>query len=599
MKARDLPHQDLEMLNRIVTSLNQSMDTRAVLDRTLSELLEIMNLETGWIFLRKEDPKGEHQPVFFELAAHQNLPPAMRAELDHVWEGSCTCQDLLIQGTFDEAYTEVECSRLAAATGNRFGLQIHASTPLRSGDQLLGILNLAASTWKVFKPEKLALLSNVGNQLGIALERARLYEQLKVRFGTEQSMLLSLSNQLLERKSLNDLMNFLVREIPKQLDIDACALLLPNPDKKTLTFHAVEGWRSNPISEKRSIPIDASTGPGQVMQSGEPLIIEDLRAYDPTTWAPEWILREGFRGHAIFPLLVEGNSIGVLILDSRRVHSYDEDKIKFLQLIANQGAIAIEKARLQEEEIQRKSMEHELNLGRQIQLALLPEELPRIKGWDFAAMNLAAQQVGGDFYDCFQLPGPEGHYGFVMADVSGKGVPAALYMAMCRTIVRSIGISGRSPDQALKKANEIIHKDSRADLFVSIFYAHLDRQNGMISYANAGHNPPLLLRQKSGAIETLPARGIVLGAIQDVEIELGSMQMDRGDQLLLYTDGVIDAINPAGDRFGMDRFVKNFQDNHARPPREVLASLLDEIDHFSLSQPQTDDLTLLLIRRRA
>ncbi len=240
------------------------------------------------------------------------------------------------------------------------------------------------------------------------------------------------------------------------------------------------------------------------------------------------------------PLLAGGEPLGTLELGYGvgRVRISDGYK-RTLGEFATQVAIAVHNMlllRRTDEALARKLAE--LSVGREIQLSLLPKVNPSVPGWQFAAMYEAARDVGGDFYDFCELPGTPTRLGVVIADVADKGVPAALFMAVSRTIIRSVAISGRSPASALMRANQLILADSQADLFLSAIYLILDPVTGRVSFSNAGHNRPLLVRAATGQLSELTLRGIVLGAFDDITLQDDTLDLAPGDALVLYTDGV-------------------------------------------------------------
>jgi sigma-B regulation protein RsbU (phosphoserine phosphatase) len=590
--------QNLTTLNQIAQTLNQAVDVRSALNATLAQLVELMELETGWIFLIGPMAQERWGGEGYVLVAHHNLPPAIALDNVDLWTGGCECQDLCDKGRLSGAYNEVRCSRLESASGDRRGLTVHASTPLRSGDRTLGILNVAATDWSSFSPQALALLTNVGSQMGIALERARLFDLLRERRIHEQAALLDFSNQLLSRLDLDDLMEYLVEKARQLLEADACALLLLDQEPDYLAFYAASGWHFDPVAEGHLVPADERSGPGLVMRTQQPLLAEDITLSDPVSWTPAWLRAEGFRGHAVVPLIAEGRSIGALVINTRRPRLLDESEMRFLHLMANQAAIAIEKARLHQEEIKQQRLEQELAVARQIQLSFLPEACPVVPGWDVAAYYQAARLVGGDFYDFFELPGGPGRLGIVIADVADKGVPAALFMALSRTMIRTTALSGRSPAAALTRANELMLKDSQADLFVSAFYATLDVPSGGLTYANAGHNRPLWLQIARGEFQELAARGIVLGIFENIELEEREIEVTPGDFLIFYTDGVTEAMNAEDELFGEERLRAAVA--AAAPEasaQQVLEAVVDAVNAFTGDTPQSDDLTLFVVQR--
>ncbi len=482
---------DLTTLNEIVQTLNQAVDMQGALDRSLTQLLDLMGLETGWVFVVDPLSTDRWGGRGFRLAAHHNLPPGMAVTRGEAWDKDCDCQTLCLNGEMIGAYNEVHCSRLGAVTGDRHSLSIHASAPLRSGNQVMGILNVAAEDWSAFTPRSLALLSNVGAQMGIAIERSRLFDLTQQRRVHEQMALLDLSQQLLGRRDLNDLMEYIADEARTLVEADACAILLAGEDEGELTFGAASGWRSDPVGKQLRVPADGQTGSGRAMQSQQVLVIEDLEQQTPRLWTTDWLDVEEFKAAAIVPLVANGHSIGTMVIDSRRKRSFTQAEIRLLKLMANQAALAIEKARLHQSELQQQRIEEELAVGRRIQLSMLPEKCPELEGWQFAKYFEAAQQVGGDFYDFFPLPGDPGRWGIAIADVSDKGVPAALFMALSRTTIRNVALRGRSPAEVLTWANRFIQEDSQSDMFLTAFYGALDTRDGQLTYASAGHNPPL------------------------------------------------------------------------------------------------------------
>jgi sigma-B regulation protein RsbU (phosphoserine phosphatase) len=333
------------------------------------------------------------------------------------------------------------------------------------------------------------------------------------------------------------------------------------------------------------------------MLTQEPLIATNIEMRDPAPWAPDWVLAEGFRGHAVIPLIAEGKSVGVMTINTRRPRQWDDEDIRFMRLMANQIALAIETARLHQEEIERQRLEEELAVGRKIQLSLLPEKPPEIPGWEFAAVHKSARQVSGDFYDFYDLPGDEPRVGMVIADVVDKGVPAALYMALSRTVIRTMALSGRGPSEALRKANDLVLNDSRASMFLTAFYATLNPQDGRLVYANAGHNRPLWYHADTGKCQELFAEGSLLAVLEQLDLEEKEVQLQEGDILVLYTDGLTDAINPVGEVFGEERLWEVVESIPGLNAQEMLESIMEAVAEYSRNTPLADDLTLIVLRR--
>lgn len=595
------PIADFQTLNEISLILNQSSDVQTALELSLARLVDLMGLETGWVFVM--DPSADEQSGGrgFRLAAHYNLPPVLAVTNPDAWDKECDCQIMCLNGALSEGFNEVRCSRLDRVAGDRNGLAVHATTPLRSGERILGILNVAAPDWSCFTPRNLSLLTNVGNQMGTALERARLYDALQDQRIQEQAALLDLSQQLLGRRDLDDLLAYIVEEVRTQLNADACAVLLTGDDPDHLYFRAASGWHGDPVGSDFPVPADESTGSGRVMRTQQVLIVEDLLLREPPLWTSEWLEEEMFRAAAIVPLIADGQSIGALVIDSRTPRRFTNAEVRFLRLMANQVALALEKARLHSEELVRERMDEELAVARQIQISMLPATSPQLPGWEFATYFEAAHQVGGDFYDFFPLPGGPGRWGVVIADVSDKGVPAAIFMALSRTTIRNIALRGRAPAEVLSWANRYIQEDSQSDMFLSAFYAEVNINTGWLAYANAGHNPPLLWRADSKVFEHLAVSCPLLGVLPDIEVSVTSVDMRIGDVLVLYTDGISEACNSDFDEFGQQRLEDTVRRMMLERPDagadEIRDAIGEDVRDFAGNMVQYDDITLLIIKR--
>jgi len=591
MSAQIESLEDLRTLNRIAETLNRARDVNSALYTALGTLIPLMGLQTGWISLVDPDT-GQ-----FHLAAYVNLPDELSPENTAVWQGTCTCQELARENALDRAYTEVHCSRLASLPTCSKGLRVHASTPLLAGDHLLGILNVAAPDWSAFDDRSLMLLSSVGKQIGTALERARLYDRLKEKRHHEQATLVDFSRKLLSRLDLADLTQFLTREIVNLLDADACSLVMPSQDNDRLEFVASHGWREDPLQSGHTIPLNAGSGPEWAMIHQQNLLVTDLDYDDPTLWSSDWLEAEGFRAHAVIPLISEDRSLGALVINNRTPRLLRQDELRLLQLMSQQAALAIDSARLLEERTRRLQLEQELAIGRQIQASLLPASLPSIPGYEFAMLYQPAREVGGDFYDFCQNSGKENKLCIFIGDVSGKGIPAAMFMAMCRTHVRSSMLSGRTPAQALSRANTMILNDSRDGLFLSAIGASLNPETHQVTYANAGHDRPLMVRHGGTRIETLNAKGIILGAFDSVQLEEQVIEMQPGDELILFTDGVKDALNASGEPFGLEGLKRTLENASHESARKTVSTIANALKTHRGHASQTDDVTVLVIRR--
>ncbi|MEM8857848.1 MAG: SpoIIE family protein phosphatase [Chloroflexota bacterium] len=265
--------------------------------------------------------------------------------------------------------------------------------------------------------------------------------------------------------------------------------------------------------------------------------------------------------------------------------------------LAVMRVMSIRTRRLIKEEISRQRMVEELAIGREIQLGLLPDTVPKIKGWEFAAVYLTATQVGGDIYDFILDEASPNHVELLVADVTGKGVPAALFMASMRSTLRTLAREEDNPTTILRLANRAIMEDIRSPLFLSCIFGRLNTLTGEIKLANGGHDWPLWSKASENQVETLEMPGFVLGMFKDIELEERSVKLSPGDALVIFTDGVTEARNKQGEFFDDERLVAVIKDNQGKSAAEIADAIVESVKAFSANHPRSDDLTLMVIKR--
>ena len=254
---------------------------------------------------------------------------------------------------------------------------------------------------------------------------------------------------------------------------------------------------------------------------------------------------------------------------------------------------------MQEEHTQLESIKGDLAVAREIQQAILPRIFPpfpeEAANMDIAASMNAAKDVGGDFYDFFRIDAD--HIGFVIADVSGKGVPAAIFMAVCRTLIRATGIRGVSPSECITYSNSLLAKESVNAMFVTAFYGIYNIRTGEVKYANAGHNPPYLMKA-DGSVKVLPlSHDFVAGVIDDFQYTEETTLLERGDTLLLFTDGVTEATSPTYEEYGEQRLEQRLSQLTQVGCQQIIDAIKADVKAFAGEAEQSDDITLLALKR--
>jgi len=296
------------------------------------------------------------------------------------------------------------------------------------------------------------------------------------------------------------------------------------------------------------------------------------------------------------PLKTEQRALGVLLLVRDAPEPFSAGELKLLNSVAMQVAPALEVARLYQVAVEKARMERELQMARQVQASLIPTSMPQVPGWELASDWRPALEVAGDFFDLVATE--DGQLSLVIADVSGKGMPASLFMVFARSVLRASMEQAASPAEGLARANRLIAQESRASAFVTLFYARLTVQTGDLTYVNAGHNPPLLFRSATGEIVLLTRTGMAMGVLDDISYEQESVRLEPGDTLLFYTDGLTEAFNSDREEFGMERLKQVVREHQGGSAGGLVTALEAAVDGFTSGAPASDDITLLALKRR-
>jgi sigma-B regulation protein RsbU (phosphoserine phosphatase) len=332
----------------------------------------------------------------------------------------------------------------------------------------------------------------------------------------------------------------------------------------------------------------------RVAQEGQPILTSDAQRDDRFS-ARQSVVILGLRSILCVPLKIKDQVLGVIYVDNRlQTGIFSEADLEMLTAIASSAAIATENARLYQVAVEKGRMERELQMAREVQASLLPQETPQVPGWEFAACWQPAREVAGDYYDF--IPLDDGQLGLVIADVSDKGMPAALFMACTRSMVRASLSGSFSPAEAIAHANRLICADASSGMFVTLFYTLLDPATAEVTYVNAGHNPPLLYRADQDQLTKLTRTGMALGVVADSPFEERTLHLHPGDFLLLYTDGVTDATDALEQDFGMERLERVVLDHRQASAPDMIALLDQTIHDFAGSTAPFDDIAIVVAK---
>ncbi len=432
------------------------------------------------------------------------------------------------------------------------------------------------------------------------------------QLGERAGLLYELGCAFAERIELDELVPLVMAKCRDVLDAEGAAVLLLDARRNELYFPYVADADSNAAAQLRQLRFPASRGiAGAVLQSGRPLRVDDAasdsRFYSGVDRHTGLITRNLLCA----PLRSRQGATGVIqVLNRRGGNAFTDDDLAFLDALAGSVGVAIENARFyaqlreQVAALERAVHEHnellairrELDIASNIQQSILPRVFPPFPGRTdfqiFAAM-IPAREVGGDFYDFFLID--KDRLGLVIGDVSGKGVPAALFMAVTRTLLKSAALEGVAPHECLRRVNSLLCLDNASEMFVTVFYGILNTRTGVIEYSNGGHNPPYLLRRDG--VELLPGTGdVVLGALENVAYRAKTAALGSGDSIFLYTDGITEAMDADGSLYSDRRLAAFLGQANRTAPDHLIRTVISEVRRYCGAAAQSDDMTALAVR---
>ncbi|MBN1681038.1 MAG: SpoIIE family protein phosphatase [Anaerolineae bacterium] len=411
----------------------------------------------------------------------------------------------------------------------------------------------------------------------------------------ELNAMRTISEVMTSNIELDDLLSLILSKLITTIQADRGTLYLVDEARGELWSRVLLD-DVGPLSEIR---VKLGEGiAGHVGATGEILNIPDV--YQDARFNPEFDKATGYRTHSILtaPMLnPQQKVIGVVQLLNKAGGPFTARDERLLTAMTSQAAISIENARLYQQEIQQQLINQELKTAYSIQASFLPDTIPVYEGWDLGALWCPIRGVAGDFYDFYHLG--DKRLALVIADVSGKGIPAALFMALTVTVLR-FGMSlNLDPEEVLRRANESIITDQRSRMFATTFIGYVLPRTGELQFASGGHNPALIYRAATQTCEYINASGVAIGIFTGAEFAGERTRIEPGDILVLYTDGITEVINEDEDEFGEERLEALITANAERPAQVLADMLLDAIQTFAGDEDLFDDATLVIVKRAA
>ncbi len=482
------------------------------------------------------------------------------------------------------------------------------------------VLPLEVYIWMLAQRGQLALTD------ALQFESQQLHRTYSLLRGSERQLsetAATLERKLVELDSANNLLKQRTREL---ISLEAMGqALITWSDLRELGSRVIKAAMELSKADRGILYYLRSAEWGQILASRgwsdsheemglpRPLIYADLSDRDtrPFVGTPPGLEPPAdaapLRAGLAVPLVAHGIPAGLMLIQSTRKNQFVPGEVAILQTLAGYAAIAMQRAGLveqlqskidaleeaQDELAQKERLERELELARQVQQSMIPRTFPTMRGLTFAASYAPARQVGGDFYDVIRLD--DERVALVIADVADKGMPAALYMALARSLILAEARQFDAPETVLRNVNQLLLELGEQDMFVTVFYGLLDRRQGTLTYTRAGHDHPLLVRD--GRATALGGRGMALGLFDAATFTMSQevMAVEPGDRLILFTDGLTDVVGPDGRMASRDQLVNRVKACAYLPPAEICRTIFDELSAYREETPQFDDMALLVV----
>jgi serine phosphatase RsbU (regulator of sigma subunit) len=606
--------QEQALISTVMLQVAEATQSLTTLDEVFETIVRLTPMLVG---IHRSAILLWEESEFVPVAAY-GLDPAQQVAFK-AWRFQkgdlATFDDLLLDKApfvIHDVGTDLRVSQTLLPT---IGFESLLALPLLAQGQVLGAMlvdyrdeEFGLDTPTTLQDERLAVIQGIAHQAAAVIENARLREAQQ-EDAYVSTALLQVAQTVANLNDLDDILSAVVRITPILVGTEHCILFLW--DDSGSTFRPSHTYGFSPeaeiaLSSRQYAPGDlrlldavrehspvfhSYDTPSDALRDTDDLLSPDFAALLGYTQE-----RRGARSLMAVPLSVKGNLYGAMILEEAKTSRRPrERRLEIITGIAQQAALAVQNDQLAQERVERERLERELQLAREIQQTFIPSHLHEPPGWELAAVWRAARQVAGDFFDLIELP--SGKLGLLIADVADKGMPAALFMVLTRTLVRAAALEQTSPAAVLAQVNDLLVPDARQGMFVTAFYGVLSPDTGELAYANAGHNPPVLLRSRTGALEQLARGGMALGVLPAHQAKEQVVTLERGDCVVFYTDGLTEAFSPQGHLYGeagLRTAIRAAKGTSAKTMLEALDSSVRE--HIGTASP-SDDLTLIVMHR--
>lgn len=459
------------------------------------------------------------------------------------------------------------------------------TVPLRQGAEPLGVVVLLGGAGARPTGEEIAFFGELGAQLTIAVGNARIYADA-MREKVQNQLLLELGTRISGSLDTERLLEQILDLVFQVVRYDAAGIYLVDKKTQWITRQTIRGY--DPARDD-AVRLKVGSGLiGWVAKTGQGAIVADVRN-DPRYRNA----RDETRSEMVAPIRIGSEVIGAFNLESDEPDAYEVEDMELLMAFAAQAAVAIERTRLHEEVLEKRRLDEEVTIGQRIQRSFLPAQNPEVRNFDIAGANYSSDRVGGDYYDFIRIT--DDNLGVVVGDVSGKGIAAALIMAAFRASLIAEIRNNYAIRTTMAKVNRLLWESVEADRFVTALFGVLDTASRRFTYVNAGHNPAVLYRAATGQFDTLEPTGPLLGTFESATFKERVVEIRPGDVLVMYSDGVTEAMSQAGEFFGEERLRSEIELRKAEPAVVALRGIWEAVQAFQGGE-QDDDVTIVVVR---
>ena len=564
-----------QFLVEVADVVNTTLDLDTLLQRTAELVRRVIEYEIFAILLLNE--KTQELRIRFQIGHTPDVAERLRVKVGEGVTGRAakTREAVLV----NDVGAEPSYIQGVAGVGSELAV------PLIVKNKVIGVIDLEAPQAGYFTEEHRRLLTLVASRIAAGVENARLYTRVS-RQAQTLALLNEISRDLTSILNVDELLQSIAETLTRLIDYQMFSILLLDDSGKTLVHRFSMRFKEN-IHLKHDIPLGRGLV-GAAAQMKQAILAPDVSKDSRYIMAnPET------KSELCVPLIHKGAVIGVLDLEHTRRNYFTEDHKRTMTTLAAQLAIAIENARLYEKIAKQEArLEREMDMAHELQLRLLPQTLPHLRGAKVAARFLPARTIGGDMYEFLQYSGDS--TAIMIGDVSGKGAPAALYAALVAGILRSGADSEPSPSEMLSLVNTALTERPISAQYISMIYAVWDGANGTLRIANSGLPRPIY--SQAGRTEIVQATGLPLGPFDDATFDELDIEVAPGDIFVFFSDGISDAANPAFETFGRKRIEEIVTANHDRSPQEIVDAIFDAVRVFCQGCDPFDDETVVVLK---